>query len=50
MTIVFNRPTDFFSPNRSWHHRLNGHEPEQIPGHSEGQKPDVLAVHGVAKN
>ena len=26
-----------------WHHRLNGHEFEQIPGDGEGQgKPGVL--------
>ena len=34
-----------------WHHGLNGHECEQIPGDSEGQgSPGVLQVHGVAKS
>ena len=34
-----------------WHHGLNGHECEQIPGDSEGQgSPGVLQVHGVTKS
>ena len=32
-----------------WHHGLNGHEFEQIPGNSEGQESLVAAVYGVAK-
>ena len=31
-----------------WHHQLNGHEFEQVPGDGEGQ--GSLAVHGVAKS
>ena len=33
-----------------WHHRLNGHEFEQTPGHSEGQGCLCNAVHGVTKS
>ena len=39
-----------------WHHRLNGHEFEQIPGDSEGQgnltccSPWGHVVHGVTKS
>ena len=29
-----------------WHQRLNGHESEQTPGDSEGQKPGVLPSTG----
>ena len=32
------------------HHRLNGHEPEQIPGDSEGWGGWHAAVHGVVKS
>ena len=32
-----------------WHHRLNGHESEQTPGDSEGQRTWHAAVHGVIK-
>ena len=30
-----------------WHHRLNGHELEQTPVDSEGQRTLACAVHGV---
>ena len=33
-----------------WHHRLNGHEFEQTPGHGEEQANLDASVHGVAKN
>ena len=33
-----------------WHHRLNGHEFEQTPGDSGGQRSWCAAVHGVAKS
>ena len=33
-----------------WHHRLNGHEFEQILEHSEEQGNLVSAVHGVTKS
>jgi len=33
-----------------WHHQLNGHEFEQIPGDSEGHGDWRAAVHGTAKN
>ena len=33
-----------------WHHQLNGHESEQTPGDSRGQRSLLAAVHGVAKN
>ena len=33
-----------------WHHRLSGHEFEQIPGDSEGQGSRCGAVHGVAES
>ena len=33
-----------------WHHRLNGHEFEQTPGGSEGQKAWCAAVPGVVKS
>ena len=33
-----------------WHHWLNGHEFEQTPRDSEGQRSLVGAVHGVAKS
>ena len=33
-----------------WHHRLNGHEFEQIPGDSEDREAQCAAVHGVAKS
>ena len=33
-----------------WHHRFNGHEFEQTPRDSEGQRSLVGAVHGVAKS
>ena len=32
-----------------WHHRLNGHEFELIPGDSEGQG-SLACFHGVTKN
>ena len=32
-----------------WHHRLNAHEFEQTPGHSEGQG-SLAAIHGVTKS
>ena len=32
-----------------WHHQLDGHEFEQIPGASEAQGSLVAAVHGVMK-
>ena len=33
-----------------WHHRLNRHEFEQIPGNGEGQGSLASAVHGVANS
>ena len=33
-----------------WHHWLNGHEFEQIPGDSEGQGSWRAVIHGVAKS
>ena len=36
-----------------WHHRLNGHEPEQTTGDGEGQGSlacQACPVHGVAKS
>ena len=33
-----------------WHHQLNGHEFEQTPGDSEGQRTWHAAVHGVAES
>ena len=33
-----------------WHHRLNGHESEQVPGVGDGQGSLRAAVHGVAKS
>jgi len=39
-----------------WHHRLNGHEPEQTTGDGEGQgslaypASQACPVHGVAKS
>ena len=33
-----------------WHHQLNGHEFEQVPGHGEGQGTWDTAAHGVAKS
>ena len=33
-----------------WHHQLNEHEFEQIPGDGEGQGNLGAAVHGVAKS
>ena len=32
-----------------WHHQLNGHEFEQTPGDSEGQR-SLAAVHGVTES
>ena len=32
-----------------WHHRLDGHELEQTPGHGEGQGSLHAAVRGVSK-
>ena len=32
------------------HHCLNGHELEQTPGDSGGQKSLAAAVHGLAKS
>ena len=32
-----------------WHHRLNGHEFEQAPGHGEGQVSLHLVFVGVSK-
>ena len=32
-----------------WHHLVNGHESEQIPKDSEGQKALLAAVYGVTK-
>ena len=32
-----------------WHHQLNGHEFERIPGDAEGQGSWQTAVHGVTK-
>ena len=32
-----------------WHHWLNGHEFEQIPGDAEGQGSLAYCIHGVAK-
>ena len=33
-----------------WHHRLNGHEFEQVLGVGDGQEAWRAAVHGVAKS
>ena len=33
-----------------WHHHLNGHEFEQTPGDSGGQRSLRAAVRGVTKN
>ena len=33
-----------------WHHRLNGHEFEQVPQTGDGQQAPCAAVHGVAKS
>ena len=33
-----------------WHHCLNGHEFEQVPGDGEGNETQCAAVHGVAKS
>ena len=33
-----------------WHHRLNGHEFEQVPGVGDGQGSLDTAVHEVAKS
>ena len=33
-----------------WHHRLKGHEFEQMTGDSEGQGSWWAAVHGVTKS
>ena len=36
--------------NIRWHHQLNEHKFEQIPGDGEGQGIPVFCVHGVAKS
>ena len=33
-----------------WHHPLNGHEFEQVPGDGDGQGSLAAAVHGVTKS
>ena len=33
-----------------WHHRLDGHEFEQVPEIGEGQEAWHTAVHGVTKS
>ena len=33
-----------------WHHRLNGHEFEQIPGVVDGQESLVCCIHGATKS
>ena len=33
-----------------WHHRLNGHEFEQVPGDGEGREGWCAAVHGVTQS
>ena len=33
-----------------WHHRLDGHEFEQIPGAGDGHRGLHAAVHGVANS
>ena len=33
-----------------WHHRLNGHEFDQIPGDAEGQGNWHAAVHGIRRS
>ena len=33
-----------------WHHRLDGHEFEQIPGDSEDRGAWCTTVHGVGKS
>ena len=33
-----------------WHHQLDGHEFEQVPGVGDGQGPWRVVVHGVAKS
>ena len=32
-----------------WHHELNGHESEQIPGEVKGREAWRATVHGVAE-
>ena len=32
-----------------WHHQLNGHEFEQVPGVGDGQGGLCATVHGVAE-
>ena len=32
-----------------WHHRLDGHEFEQVPGVGDGREAWRATVHGVAK-
>ena len=33
-----------------WHHRLNGHEFEQVPGDSEGRGDRRAAVHRITES
>ena len=33
-----------------WHHQLNGHEFEQVPGVVDGQESLTAAVYGVAES
>ena len=33
-----------------WHHRLNGHEFEQVPGVGDGEESLAAVVHGVTKS
>ena len=33
-----------------WHHRLNGHEFEQVPGVGDGEGSLAAVVHGVTKS
>ena len=33
-----------------WHHQLNGHEFEQVPGVGDGQGSLVGCIHGAAKS
>ena len=33
-----------------WHHQLNGHESEWIPGDNEGREAGRAAAHGIMKN
>ena len=33
-----------------WHHRLNGHEFEEVPGVGDGSEAWCAAAHGIRKS